>query len=45
MVQAPSDGLDSNDKTRRPNVVLPVREKPNGYRKPDYPHNYIPSQY
>jgi polyphosphate kinase 2 len=26
-------------------VVLPAREKPNGYREPDHSHNYIPSKY
>ena len=29
---------------RKP-VVLPAREKPHGYREPDYSRNYIPSKY
>jgi polyphosphate kinase len=33
------------DSPPRERVVLPAREKPNGYREPDHSHRYIPANY
>ena len=26
-------------------IKLPKRQKPNGYKDPDYPHNYVPEKF
>ena len=31
------------EEIKRPRVVLPKRQKPGGYKEPDYPHKFVPA--
>jgi hypothetical protein len=33
------------DVTRQSKVKLPKRQKPHGYRPPNYPYKYVPEEY